>query len=204
MQAFKSANGYIITLEIPPHAKTNLDRENVVDRDYAYFRCDEAKVMKIEHKETKKAVELVSSDRNWSFVYRLGETIKDDDYDDNKNKVYTSGIHFFLTEEAAYYYDFKTKNGLSLSWYDNGQIHEKGEFCNGKREGEWMQWYEKGQIREKGNYHEGKLEGNWTSWYPNDQIRELGKYQMGEREGEWMNWYQNGEFREIREFLVHF
>jgi len=176
MIVFKSAKNCIITLKLFQNSKTNINRPNVVNKNYAKFRTDQAFVVNIKFKisiEGEKNPETISSDYDHLFIYRIGEIVKVNDYDEND---YTSGIHFYLTEEAAFYGNFFPENGLMKKWYDNGQIAEEGTYYNNKKEGKWIEWYENGQIFKEGKYKNGERIGKWIIWYFNGQIMFLRKY----------------------------
>jgi hypothetical protein len=66
-------------------------------------RCSEAKVLAIYDKDGKEISETVSS-RNISFVYKVGEVVKVDDFDDNRWNECSRGIHFFISKEVAKQY----------------------------------------------------------------------------------------------------
>src|ERR1700722_9317452 len=103
---YKSAFNCIIELEINPQtAKTNLDRDNVVDKNHAKFRCNKARVLKIYNKFTNCEYDNVYSNHNELFIYEKGKDVEVLDYDTDKNKVCTQGIHFYLTKEAAFFYN---------------------------------------------------------------------------------------------------
>jgi antitoxin component YwqK of YwqJK toxin-antitoxin module len=51
-----------------------------------------------------------------------------------------------------------------VSYYDNGQLLEKGIRKNGKKEGCWARYHENGQLSFKGTYKEGKRDGTWISY----------------------------------------
>ena len=54
MEVYKSVGNHIVELKLLPNSRTNLKRKNVVDVDHAKFRCDQALVMMIYDKFTKK------------------------------------------------------------------------------------------------------------------------------------------------------
>src|SRR5271154_5990956 len=121
MKAYKSAGNYIIELEIPEDALTNLDRQSVVDKSHAKFRCDKAFVTKIQNKDNSNdLVNSIQSDYDKNFIYEMGKLIVDSNYDKNIDAICTDGIHFYLSEEAAFFHNNSVIDGIGKKWYDNG------------------------------------------------------------------------------------
>ena len=91
--AWKSAGGYIVKLEIPEDAK----RSSATSRK---CRCDKARVLEIQNRDGSKAdVIEVESDRGG--IYRIGEMVYPDEWDDNRWNECSNGIHFFVTRMEA-------------------------------------------------------------------------------------------------------
>lgn len=67
-------------------------------------RCDKAKVLHIINIETDSYKEEVRSDYDESFVYRVGEIVSVDDYDDDRWNECSRGIHFFVSKQDAINY----------------------------------------------------------------------------------------------------
>jgi len=84
----KCKNNVIVKLEIPVHAK----RSNGTERK---CRASEAKVLEI-----FGADEGVSNYDD-SFIYRKGEVVFPDSFNENRWNTCASGIHFFTTREEA-------------------------------------------------------------------------------------------------------
>lgn len=58
-------------------------------------------------------------------------------------------------------------HGLSISYYENTQLKDSGNFINGEKQGEWTSWYKNGKIESKGRYDNGLQEGEWNYYYEN-------------------------------------
>ena len=67
-------------------------------------RCDKAKVLDIEDINTGKKIEKTKSNYDPEFIYRVGEIITVDDFDDNRWNECSTGIHFFVNKEHALSY----------------------------------------------------------------------------------------------------
>ena len=93
--AWKKARGCIVKLEVTDTAK----RSSAYGRK---CRCSEAKVLAIEYVDGSPAdVKEVSSGYDHKFVYRVGETVHVDNFDDDRRNECAPGIHFFITRQEA-------------------------------------------------------------------------------------------------------
>ena len=97
---WKSAdNNFIIKLEIPEDAK----RSSAIGSRKC--RCNKAKVLSIEHLDgTPAEVTSVQSKHYPDFIYKVGETVEVPDFDENRFRECSTGIHFFMTRGEAYAY----------------------------------------------------------------------------------------------------
>lgn len=95
---YKKADGYIVELEIPEDSK----RLSATTRK---CRCDKAKVLRILNMDRTVAdVTEVKSDRDKNFVYKVGENVAVDDFDENRWNECSTGIHFFISFQEAVNY----------------------------------------------------------------------------------------------------
>lgn len=67
-------------------------------------RCDKAKVLDIEKIDSGEKVESVPSNYNNDFVYKIGEIVRVDDFDENRWNECSTGIHFFMNKQNAIKY----------------------------------------------------------------------------------------------------
>ena len=95
---YKKASGYIVELEIPEDAK----RLSATSRK---CRCDKAKVLRILNEDRTVAdVTEVRSNYDHSFIYRVGEVVTVDNFDENRWNECSTGIHFFINFQEAVNY----------------------------------------------------------------------------------------------------
>lgn len=95
---YKKACNHIIKLEILPDAK----RSSATTRK---CRCSSAKVLSITTLDGQDdGTQTVSSDYDKSFEYRVGEIVRVDNFDDNRWRECSRGIHFFMTRDEAVRY----------------------------------------------------------------------------------------------------
>lgn len=95
---YKKAHNYIVKLEILADAK----RSSATTRK---CRCSSAKVLSITTLDGQDdGTRAISSNYDNDFVYRVGEIIRVDDFDDNRWNECSRGIHFFVTRDEAVRY----------------------------------------------------------------------------------------------------
>ena len=91
----------LVKLSIPASAK----RSSSTSRK---CRCNKAKVLEIYNLDGTVAEErecYSSYDKN--FIYEVGKTVKVDDFDEDRWKECTKGIHFFMNRQEAINYNYK-------------------------------------------------------------------------------------------------
>lgn len=67
-------------------------------------RCSKAKVLDIRDIYTGKKVNEVNSNYDINFIYKVGEIVSVDNYNDNRWEECSTGIHFFMNKEDAINY----------------------------------------------------------------------------------------------------
>lgn len=92
---YKTAHGYIVELEIPEDAK----RVSATTRK---CRCNKAKVLRILNRDRTVAdITEVRSDYDSSFVYKVGEIVSVDNFNEDRWDECSTGIHFFINFQEA-------------------------------------------------------------------------------------------------------
>lgn len=94
---YKKAGKYIVKLLIMEDSKRN-------SATTLKCRCDKAKVLDIENIDTGEKIESTPSDYDINFIYKVGEIVKVDNFDENRWNECASGIHFFMNKENAIKY----------------------------------------------------------------------------------------------------
>jgi len=95
---FKKASGHIVMLGIPEDAR----RLSATGRK---CRCDKAIVIRIEEMDgTTSDLTEVVSDRDNSFVYKVGEMVSVPDFCEDRWQECSAGIHFFINRQEAVNY----------------------------------------------------------------------------------------------------
>ena len=96
---WKKADKHIVKLFIPSDAK----RSSATTRK---CRCSKAKVLEIYNLDGTIAEEReVRSNYDNSFIYKVGEIVEVADFDENRWKECSKGIHFFMQRKEAVDYD---------------------------------------------------------------------------------------------------
>ena len=95
--AFKKAGGKIVELRIPADAK----RLSATGRK---CRASKAVVVSITELDGTPAGDEVCSNYDRSFVYRVGETVEVQNFDENRWNECAPGIHHYITREEAVRY----------------------------------------------------------------------------------------------------
>lgn len=95
---FKKAGGKIVKLQICEDSK----RSSATSRK---CRCSKAVVLEITNLDgSASGLEQIASDRDGSFIYKIGEQVEVNDFDENRWVECGAGIHFFITREEAVSY----------------------------------------------------------------------------------------------------
>lgn len=95
---WKKAGDKIVKLRIPEDAL----RSSATTRK---CRCNKAEVIEIYNIDGTIADErIISSSYNSSFTYKVGKTVKVQDFDTNRWNECTRGIHFFINRQEAINY----------------------------------------------------------------------------------------------------
>lgn len=95
--AFKKAKEKIVELRIPADAK----RSSATGRK---CRASKAVVVSITELDGTPAGNEVCSDYDADFVYRVGETVEVQNFDENRWNECAPGIHHYITREEAVSY----------------------------------------------------------------------------------------------------
>ena len=95
---YKKANDCIVKLLILEDAKRS-------SATTSKCRCSKAKVLEIREIQTDKLLDSVPSDYDRDFVYKVGEVVSVDNFDDNRWSECSTGIHFFVSRENALSYE---------------------------------------------------------------------------------------------------
>ena len=86
----------------------------------------------------------------------------------------------------------ETFTGWVKETHANENIKLLGYLKKGQKQGLWISWHENGKIHNKSGWHYDYYQGVYETWYPNGQQRVSGQTFDGEMNGEWNQYYFNG------------
>jgi uncharacterized protein YjbI with pentapeptide repeats len=96
--SWKKAGGKIVKLLVTDDAKRSSSTT-------LKCRCSKAKVLGIENLDgTDSGLTEIKSNHDDNFIYRVGEIVEVDNFDENRFNECSTGIHFFIARESAVAY----------------------------------------------------------------------------------------------------
>jgi len=97
--AWKKCGKYIVKLQVCEDAKRS-------SATTLKCRCSKALCLDIQNFDGSKSdLNMINSDRDISFIYRVGEISEVLDFDNDRFNECSSGIHFFISREMAIKYN---------------------------------------------------------------------------------------------------
>ncbi len=117
------------------------------------------------------------------------------------NQLQNRGIdgYYVLETDSPY-------NGEVIDYYENNQIKYRVQIESGFKEGLWISWHQNGQKKNEGNYSNGAKDGlcerNWNKgkphgsvieWYGNGQRSFEQNFKNGKYDGVFIRWHENGQ-----------
>ena len=124
-----------------------------------------------------------------SIEYHI-DTIIDNKFEETlpKNKIkFKNGVKdglsesFYFNGQLSLIENYKNNqlDGLRESFYKNGQLKESGVFKKGTKDGIHSMFFEDSKLMKKSSWNHGTRDGPFESYYPNDQHRINGTYKRG-------------------------
>jgi antitoxin component YwqK of YwqJK toxin-antitoxin module len=102
---------------------------------------------------------------------------------------------YFKNGNIEWIEKLENKTGLTLWYYDNGQISDSIYNIKGKANGEIKIWHKNGQIKEISNWNNGIQNGIYETYYENGNPNQKANWINGIRDGKIESWYDNGKVR---------
>ena len=88
------------------------------------------------------------------------------------------------------------KNETFTGWvketHPNQNIKLLGYLKKGQKQGIWISWHENGNMKSKFGWKNDYYQGVFKFWYPNKNLGVTGQTKEGEVDGEWKQFYLNG------------
>ncbi|MEJ6522743.1 MAG: hypothetical protein QNL65_01090 [Opitutales bacterium] len=79
--------------------------------------------------------------------------------------------------------------------YSSQSLQKLGYLKKGQKQGLWLSWHENGNIESKIEWEEDRLSGLYKHWYKNGVLHALGQTIDGEMDGEWFEYYSNSQLQ---------
>ena len=83
-------------------------------------------------------------------------------------------------------------NGVSETWYTNGQVEVREHFKDGVSHGQREKWYENGAKLSLAMIADAKVIGTFRSWYDNGHLSEQIEMKVGRPDGIALAYYPSG------------
>jgi antitoxin component YwqK of YwqJK toxin-antitoxin module len=84
------------------------------------------------------------------------------------------------------------RHGMMINYYSNGDVSEKLEWKNNRKEGIWEQYYQGGILKMKAFYVDDKLDGDFLVNYASGSPNLKGRYEKDLRQGKWTFFKEDG------------
>ena len=94
---WKKVRGKLVKLLIPEDAR----RSSATTRK---CRCDKAQVLAIMDTDGSNPIDEILNDNRVELLYKVGETVYPDSFDENRWRECSHGIHFFINKQDAINY----------------------------------------------------------------------------------------------------
>jgi hypothetical protein len=170
----------LVTLQIFPEAWSNLGREKLVNPLYAKYRCEWALVKSIARKDgrqLKTAWSCFCPVNQTPLLYEVGQVVEVKDTNRKPNVVCTSGIHFYLSADAAW----SLGRCPTKKWFEDGALALEEPRKNGYLHGIRRRWGgESRKLIMESSWRDGLLHG-LTRKYRHGQVQWESRYVAGER-----------------------
>lgn len=155
-----------------------------------FFGCTDPDLWNEEILEQAKLEAIEISELEKEFMYGMVWLLVDDDNDSFTGWVKESYPSQSIKKIG--YLKQGQKQGLWLSWYENGNIASKIEWEKDRLSGLYKHWYKNGAIHAFGQTTDGEMNGEWLEYYSNSQLQAHSLNQMGKCV--WKKvWRKNGE-----------
>lgn len=162
----------IVTLSIPPEARTNVNRRtNVSDRMFAKHRCDRCVVTGImdpvSGETYPRAISITPPRGARPFIYSVGVALYAQRYDPADWNICSHGIHFFLSYVRALTYQSPFQNDMFQVWYDHGGLRYYGETVGKRFHGLFIEYDHEGRVKKELTVRNDVVQSFWTYEWDN-------------------------------------
>ncbi len=97
-------------------------------------------------------------------------------------------------------YPYRFRQGKYISYFENGQVKEKGEFYRGAKIHDWYFYNEDGSLSEKKNYKKPEHTEYFTIYHVEGFPKFKGQVINGIKEGQWKFYSSKGHLYQVKNF----
>ena len=208
---YKTCNNYIIIMKKTSDTITNEERKNIINYNFAKFRANVLYVVAIVEIDNLTTIDEITNCANYNkgnilkIIYKINNLVFPDKFDQNINIICTSGIHYFKTLDAAFYYNYNPQEntGKCYYFYPNGEFYSIANYKHGKLSGKYISWHTNGTKLMEGYYVDTMRIGVWTFWHDIDGKKSAeGSYNdYALKYGKWTEWDNRGNISEEGEYV---
>lgn len=164
------------------------------------------KVIRFYEKKGTKKVEMYygqNPDRVKAIHYFKNTNIAAEGY--YKHKKRDSVWKFYDRKEQGQlveklHYEEGKKEGVSKTFYDDGEPSEILHWEDGVRDGPWKQFFANGRVKLETTYDEGSINGDFHAYHFNGSIHIDGKYKNDLKHGPWSFYDKKGN----EKYTIHY
>jgi antitoxin component YwqK of YwqJK toxin-antitoxin module len=163
-----------------------------------YFRDDKPVGMMCRYYETGSLKAILQYDEKSEYarvklLYEDGQTAAIGLYFNSvKDSIWIYYSYYDRSLTASESYNKGLRHGMMISYYINGDVSEKLEWVNDKKEGMWEQYYQGGTLKMNVKYADNKLEGDFFVYDINGKPSLKGMYRNDRRQGKWTFFREDG------------
>lgn len=144
------------------------------------------------------SVHKVTTKQNHQF-YRIIKDYKLDKQSYQIQEFYKSGKLY--SEVKSLKKDIAIRDGLFVSYYENGNISKQINYIEGVPEGKNIVFFENGNKYTEWNHTKGRINGKRFVWHKNGNKRLEEEYIEGVKVGRDIVWYENGSKKLEGEYI---
>ena len=161
---------------------------------YRYYETGAVKaIIKYDNKSEYARAKLLYEDGQLAAEGNYYNTLKDSTW------TYYSYYDRSVTAHETFHRG--ARHGMMINYYNNGDISEKLEWKNNKKDGLWEQYFQGGILKMKALYVDNKLEGDFLVNFENGKPYLKGKYLHDQREGVWSFFNEDGTVEAEMEYV---
>jgi len=175
------------------YQKGKLKNGKRIDTIYCYDINE--KLIKLRFVKADTILEYYVKDGPYTAYFQNGEIFEKGTVKNHKHGV--EWIRYYENGKEEWNERFKDDNGLTLWYYEDGQISDSTNFINRKAEGKVKKWHQNGKIEEISYWKNGMRNGSSESFYENGILKLRTNWTAGKHDGKYESWYENGKKEQI-------